>query len=119
MPVKYMGSTAPESVLYGVSHWPARNDPQGPARPTAVLREAILVLPASTFTADSIWKSAESVDEMRSVPRKPRLDELDETRVRRGTLTPVGVAPRVPAGSAPAGVASRASTLSTSTLRVP
>src|SRR6185437_7758642 len=119
MPVKYIGSTAPEMTLYGVSHWPRRHDPQPPLMPTALLREAMLVPPPSTFTADSTWKNAERRGEMTSVPRKPRFDEFDVTRLRRATFTPVGDAPSAPAGSAPDAVASRASTLSRSTLRVP
>src|SRR6185312_11980297 len=119
MPVKYIGSTAPERVLYGVSHWPRRHDPHAVSIPTAVLREAMLVPPPSTLTADSTWKNTERSGPRRSPPRNPRLDELDVTRTRRGTSMPVGTWPRAPAGSAPAGVAPVAATLSTSTLSVP
>src|SRR5690348_15027664 len=112
MPVKYIGSTAPESDLYGVSHWPMRTDPQLPARPMAVLRDAMLLPPASTATPDSIWKNAESAGPIFSLPRKPRLDEFCVTRLRTGTFAPVGVKPSEPAGRVPAAVALRASTVS-------
>src|SRR3954466_8698741 len=119
MPVKYIGSTAPESDLYGVSHWPARNEPPLPSIPIAGLRDAKLEKPPSTLMPDSTWKNTERSLLNRSRPRKPRLDEFDVTRVRRGTSTPVGVLPRAPAGKAPSAVAPRASTDSTSTLSVP
>src|SRR4051812_6381258 len=119
MPVKYIGSTAPEMDLYGVSHCPMRTAPHGPFIPAAVLRDAMLLPPASTATPDSTWKNAVSLSVMRSPPRKPRLDEFCVTRLRAGTLVPVGVRPRAPAGSVPAGVAPCASTDSRSTLSVP
>src|SRR6185437_1405802 len=109
MPVKYMGSTAPETALYGVSHCPMRQAPQVVSMPTAVLREAMLVPPPSTFTADSIWKNTAASGVRRSLPRNPRLDEFDVTRTRRGTSIPVGAGPSAPAGSVPAGVAPLAS----------
>src|SRR3954464_4180463 len=119
MPVKYIGSTAPESVLYGVSHWPTRNAPQGPSSPIAVLRDAMLDPPPSTFTADSTCQETVNSRDSGSLPRNPRFDEFDVTRVRRGTSMPVGMFPTAPGGRAPAAVAPLASTASTSTFRVP
>src|SRR4051812_4097452 len=58
MPVKYMGSTLPLIDLYGVSHWPTKNVPHVPLRPTPVLREARVPLPASTGTPDSTCQNA-------------------------------------------------------------
>src|SRR5436309_3205579 len=107
MPVKYIGSTAPLIVLYGVSHWPKNSVPHVPFRPAPVLREAMLLPPASTATPDSTWKNAASPGVIRSVPRKPRFDEFCVTRLRRGTSMPVGLAPSDPAGSVPAAVAPR------------
>src|SRR5262245_54025115 len=40
IPVKYIGSTAPLMVLYGVSHWPRNAVPKSPLNPTPVLRDA-------------------------------------------------------------------------------
>ncbi len=96
-----------------------RNAPHVELNPIAVLREAMLLPPASTATLDSTWKNALRSGEIFSVPRNPRFDEFCVTRLRRGTLTPVGLAPRNPSGSVPAAVAPRASTLSKSTLKVP
>jgi hypothetical protein len=119
MPVKYIGSTAPLIVLYGVSHWPTNAVPQGPLNPTPVLRDASAAPPASTATVDSTWKKADRSAPIRSVPRKPRFEEFCVTRLRVATFTPVGGTPSAPGGSVPAGVASCAFTLSTSTFRVP
>jgi hypothetical protein len=119
MPVKYIGSTAPLIVLYGVSHWPTNAVPHGPFMPRPVLREAMLLPPASTATPDSTWKNAASSGVIRSVPRNPRFEEFCVTRLRGGTLIPVGLAPRDPAGRTPAALAPLASTFSKSTLSVP
>src|SRR5512140_569975 len=119
MPVKYIGSTAPLIVLYGVSHWPRKNVPHRPLSPRALLREASELLPASTAIADSTWKNAARSGLILSVPRKPRLEEFCVTRVRDATSTPVGLMPSEPRGNVAAAAAPRADTLSTSTLKVP
>src|SRR5258708_7763937 len=82
MPVKYIGSTAPLRVLYGVSHWPTNAVPHAPLlKPRPVLREAMLLPPASTATPDSIWKNAATSALIFSEPRKPRFDEFCVTRL--------------------------------------
>src|SRR6185369_12145151 len=110
MPVKYIGSTAPESVLKGVSHWPMRTEPNPPDKPTAVFRDAMLLPPASTATPDSTCQNAERPGPSLSPPRNPTLDEFCVARLRAGTLTPLGLNPGLPAGSASAGAAPVAST---------
>src|SRR5258706_655552 len=105
MPVKYIGSTAPDNVLNGVSHWPIRTEPNPPDSPIAVFRDAMLLPPASTATPDSPCQNALRPGPRRSPPRNPRLEEFCVTRLRAGTLTPLGLNPRLPAGNAPAAVA--------------
>src|SRR6478609_10504808 len=111
MPVKYIGSTAPLRVLYGVSHWPTNAVPHVPLlKPTPVLREAMLLPPESTATADSTWNQATRLGLRRSVPRMPKFDEFCVTRRRPGMSMPVGTCPSDPGGSVPAAVAPCAST---------
>src|SRR5258706_13227125 len=101
MPVKYIGSTAPDSVLNGVSHWPSLTEPNVPWRPIAVFRDAMLLPPESTATVDSTCQNTLIPPESLSPPLNPRFDEFCVTRFRDPTFTPVGCKPQLPAGSLP------------------
>src|SRR6185437_15027968 len=76
----------------GIRNWPILNLPHGPWKPTNVSRPPRLPLLVSPLMLDSIWKIADSPPPSASVPRTPKRDEFELSRLTRG-FEPSGCRP--------------------------